>query len=382
MPEKKITRQQTPATVTMNLDADEDLVEEVTTRKTIGRKKREQPPPAPEPEPEVIEAELVDDDENDDQEISDNSLASVIFGEANGRDLDNQFCTVHVRRNPDGMGDHFATPCSDVLNLPRIPNLPLTTDKADIEERVQRDFGGGRYFFQLYYNGQLGRSWQAVLADLPNAAYRAITEQHDPPPVAQHTAPVVAPPLDPLDNFLKQAGKMKELRDVLFGDDLKELERLRNAASQQPPEHKSERLQMLDTALQLPAPLQEKALGYLFPADSDGSKGTVAQIGEFVLENHDKILPVINGLLGSLFGGGVATAPQPNTGMAPPAQHVAMPGLSPTEPPAAAPLQTSRFKRPEPVSETPVENEADAIDAEPAETIEPHPATTEPAVKE
>ena len=86
------------------LEENEQIV--IEDKKTI-RKERSSPP-----EPAVTEGEIVFDDEPEAIEppsFSETSLAALIYdGE---QPIENQYCTIHVRRTPDKMKDRFVTPC-------------------------------------------------------------------------------------------------------------------------------------------------------------------------------------------------------------------------------------------------------------------------------
>src|SRR5690606_14802561 len=119
------------------------------------------------------------------------------------------------------------TPCTAVTNLPRVQNVEITADKADVEDRVRREYGGGHYFFQIRLGSGLSRSWKATLADLPRVS--ATTEATTQPTTTVHAAP----PSDPFDSFLDNLRRQRELRALLFGDEEKRLhEELRQLREQ------------------------------------------------------------------------------------------------------------------------------------------------------
>ncbi|MDI1241217.1 MAG: hypothetical protein PSX80_04775 [bacterium] len=338
---KKTPTNTNAATAAVNLDDDEQLVEEVTTTKRIGREKRK---PASE---EVITIEPDDDDDVDDAapEFAENSLAAVLFGDSS-ESYDNQFCTIQIRRNPDSMNDRFLTPCGAVTNLPPLRNIELTAEKMDIEERVRSEYGGGHYYFQIYYNGALGRSWKSTLADDPAAVARAKAEKDAERSPTQPPLAAQAVPADPMDSMLNSIVKMKALKDALFGDEEKRLQReideLKAKAESVPvtnPQPQSEQLYILEKALGTQSPaLQEKLLDYAFPADSGGH--WIPETVKTIFEHKEEIGGILAGLLG-----GLAPKPQSAASFADmmrgqPTQNAA---LSPQTDPAVLP--TSSFRR-------------------------------------
>lgn len=309
MPRKKISTVANPAAV-IDLDDDEEFVESVTTTKRVGRQRK--------PKPDDAEAAPPDDDENiididDDGEpverYGDNSLAAVLYGDSDDADAENQFCSIHIRRHPDNLSDKFATPCTEVTNLQRIANVPLSTDRADIEERVVKEYGGGHYFFQIHFDGRLGRSWRSTLADLP-AAKRI---QPDAPAASVPTP--AAPAVDPVRAFLDNLKKQKEMQELLFGEQEKELKAQIAELKTQiergqatPSQPQSEQLLILEKALSATSPeLQDRLLEYAFPSDDAGKRHWIAELADVALANKDTIL----GLFGSLFGGIAPPQPTP-----------------------------------------------------------------------
>lgn len=319
MPRKKVSADEN-SLPEVDLDDDEQLVIENTNTKTVRRERVTPQPAAEQAKPaDVPPAIDIDDDADDDEEpFSDSSLAGVIFGEPSSENIENQFCTVHVRRNPDSMGDTFASACGDVTSLPRIGNVPLSTDKADIEDRVRRDYGGGHYYFQIHYAGQLGRSWRATLADLPEHLRnggRGVAGDTQPAAVFVQPPLPATPPVDPVTQFLDGLEKQKRMKELLFGEDRERMERelaeLRaenERSRQQPMEPKGERLVLLETALAATSPeLQTRLLEHLFPTDEPGGKRHwFADLADVALQNKDTIL----GLLGGLLGMAPPTPPQ------------------------------------------------------------------------
>ncbi len=346
------------------LDDDEQLVEEVTTTKRIGRQKRKTDDDAAnETTPITVNGEIVDDEPDDDEpQFSDTSLAAIIYGEGSDQ-VENQFCNVNIRRNPDSMNDKFLTPCTAVTNLPRITSVPLSTDTADIEDRVRREYGGGHYFFQIFFDGRLGRSWRSTLADPPDAVRRAEAEKNNyanPQPVA--AAPAAA--VDPMTAFLDNLEKQKRMKDLLFGDREKEFEaqisELKSeiaAAKSNPSEPKSERLELFEQAMSATGEVQSRILDHLFPSDDGKQRSWIAEIAELAIDNADK-LPMLAQTVGSLIGGffglGSPTPPQTQPNIADVLRRPA--------PANAEPLARSTFRRRE---IEPVAENADVIHTPP-----------------
>ncbi len=294
------------------LDDDEQFVKETTTKQTV--RKERVPTQAAKPEPEIID---VDDDPDDDQDdephFSETSLAALQFG--HDEDMAAEYCNVLVRRNPDSMTDKFVTPNSSLLNMPPLRNVSLGEDRSDIEERVREHFGGGHYFFQIQYRGQIGKSWKASLSDLP-ASQRQATTAADPyaKPDAPQPMPESPPPaVNPFDQFFETLKKQKEMKDLLFGDEMKELDRLRREAAErasQPPGYRqSETLQILEQALKADNPaLSEKLLKMAFPEESESGGGHwIADILRLGFEHKEDLAGIVQMVFGGL-------APQPQAG--------------------------------------------------------------------
>lgn len=315
-----VTRKVSTGTATrptvINLEEDEQLVEEVTTIKKTGRQRR--PKPADD-EPITVEP-IVDDDDDDpaddgDLPFSDSSLAAIIYGDDTS-DASDEFCNVNVRRYPDSMNDNFIVPCTEKTHLPRIANVPLSTDKEDIEARVRSEYGGGHYHFQIFYNGRLGKSWQATFQDTPEHRRRAEFAANPTPVETAPAAP--AAPVDPMVSLINNLEQTARLRTLLFGDTEKqykdEIERLRAEAANRPElppaVPQSETLLILEKALATTSPdVQERLLDYAFPANDSGSRHWIAELADVALKNRD----TIGGLLGSLLRGVPApTATQPS----------------------------------------------------------------------
>lgn len=319
MQRKKISTGVNNAAAIIDLDENEDLVEEVTTTKRVGRQRRERAADPP-PPPEFIDVDESDDDEDDEREdtpeFSDTSLAALIYSGGEER-VENQYCTIAIRRNPDSMNDRFLNPCGANTNLPPLRNVELTADRMDIEERVRAEFGGGHYFFQIHFDNRLRSSWKSTLSDDPAAVHAAKIATATPPAAA-----VAAAASNPIDSFLDSLEKQKRMQDLLFGDDKRKLEaeiaelRAANAAAKaEPSEPRSERLVMLEQALNTPnADLQGRLINHLFPSDEEGSRHWSADLFAVALDNKETLLALAGSLLGPLLGGGVpAPAQQPQS---------------------------------------------------------------------
>lgn len=359
-------RKNNPDTETIDaipeLDDDEQIVVENSNRRTI-RKER-----VPQPNAETIN-DVEDEDQDeiaDRQRFSETSLAALEFSD--DLEFENQFCNVTVRRNPDAMNDRFVNPNHSVLTLPPMRNIELTAERSDIEEQVRALHGGGHYFFQIQINGRLGKSWKVTLADTPEQVAASKTPQ---PAVIQPPVPVE----NPLDSFFDTLRKQKEMKDLLFGDDLRRLEeleeenqRLREAAAQPPPQAAQlpENLLILEKALGVTNPtIQDRLIDAAFPDDS-GEHWVPATL-KTVFEHKEEIA----GLLGSLLGGFLPQPkPQPNS----------IEALLEQQPPAALnpqPLPTSKFRR-----RTAQPTEAENVEPENASEPEAIDLQFEPATPE
>ncbi len=282
-----------------DLKDDEQLVSEVTTKRTVRKEKT----PAIDIEPEEV-IEISDETERNDDEpaYSATSLAALIYS-AEDEPLHNQFCTVAVRRNPDGMNDRFLTSCTSVLHLPRLINVELSADKEDIEDRVRSEYGGGHYFFQVHYNNRLASSWKSTLADLPPQlrSSKSEPETNTPPPPIQE-------PVNPFDQFFDTLRKQKEMKELLFGDEQKrlelEIERLKTEAAKQPlptPEPRSEKLILLEHALQAGNPtLQDRLLSHLFPEPEENSSHWIVDLVKTGFEHKEDLAGIAQMVLGGV----------------------------------------------------------------------------------
>ena len=348
MPRKRIpTSTNSPAAATALLDDDEQLVEETTTTKRIGRQRRT---PTAEVEVTPPPADFIDiDDDGDEIEqpiFAETSIAAMLFRDQDESSVEDQFCTIAVRRNPDSMNDRFAVPCATLTNMPPLRNVGITEDKMDIEDRVRSFHNGGNYFFQIHYNNRLGGSWKATLSDLPGWKPPTAEPTHEPTPVVQ-----TAPAANPMDTFLADLERTKRLKEALFGDDQKryedsiaalrsELDAAKTATSNEPP--MSEELLMWKMAKDMPeSEAKNRLLDKLMPADESGNRHWIVDAAQLALENKDAII----GVVGSIFGAFV----QPQQPAQPP--NIADMMRSPAP---ALPTRPSVFtKKPEPTPAEP-----------------------------
>lgn len=353
MTRKKISTAVSNTAAVLDLEPDDDLVETVTTTKTIGRRKAKIEAD-PDPEPEFI----ADDDPGDFIDIdadtgdasprySETSLAALVYGDEQD-EIDNRYCTVTIRRERDSLDDHFLQPCNSRMVLSPLRNIPLTDERIDIEERVRIEHGGGHYLFQLQFNGRLGPSWKATLADDP-AAVRAAKTQDAP---AARPDP---PAADPVSSFLDNLEKQRRMKDLLFGDrekefqdQIAEMKAEIAAARSQPTEPKSERLVLLETALAAgqSTDLQSRILDNLFPSDEPERRHWIADVIDVAIQNREVLAGLIAGVFGGLGGP-----------MQPPPPPVPAAASLPVSPPT-----TGLFRRAEPPTE------AETVEAETAET--------------
>lgn len=283
------------------LEENEQIVIEDTKRI-----RRERMPESPssliDSEEELIEVETKETP----QKFSSTSIASLIFDDEPD-ELTNQFCTIHVRRKPDRMRDSFLTPCSTVLTLPAIQNVELTAERSDIEEIVRQQYGGGHYFFQIRFQNRLSKSWEASLADPPEAIAAARAEKHS----IKQPAPSVAaqPTTNPLDQFFDTLKKQRELQDLLFGEERRrleaEIERLRQEQQTRPAAPQSDLALLLDALRQSDNPgLIDFAREYLSGESVREPQFGVWDFLKYVFDHKDEIAPLIINFLG---GGTVAT---------------------------------------------------------------------------
>lgn len=351
----------------IDLDEDEAIVVENTTTKRIRRERKPaaaEPEPTPEPDDDFIDVELDDTGEYRPQ-YADDSLAALIFaGDDAEPNIDEEYCSVAIRRHPDEIHDAFAKPCLSVTNLPRLSGVSIATRKPDIEERTRKLYGGGRYFFQMHYNGRLCKSWTSVLADDPNAIMQSAAAAVEPRPAS-----------NPIDDFLDGLEKQKRLRELLYGDQenemrrkIEELSRELKEARDTPAAPPSEKLAIIETALKIENDdIQRRLLDRVFPSEPTGERSAVADVIDVVLNNTDKIMPFVQSVLGGLM------PPLPPTpGASQPAPAAGIDALLSQPRPDAAPLPapTTAWRR----NPDAAEPEPEPLDAEPAE---PEPAAVD-----
>lgn len=246
-----------------------------------------------------------------DFDLPPNSLAALINKDED--EFENEFCSVAIRREPDNFGDRFLNPCSSRLTLPAMRNVELMKDRDEIEEIVREIHGGGHYFFQIHYDGRLAASWKESLSDSPEAirkAKAAEAEAKQTPPTVSTTPPQTAiTAVNPFDQFFDTLKKQKEMKELLFGDELKELEDLRRRdrerQTQTPTEPQNEKLQLLQYAEKLPEKAQEKILGFVF-GESDGG---ILETAKFIFDNQDTVISFASKAVSAFFGGKSAPPP-------------------------------------------------------------------------
>lgn len=293
--------------------------------------------------------QIYDDEDDAPPEYSQNSIAHLID---NGDDsLENQFCTVMIRREPDSLTDNFLKPQQSRLSLQPLRNVELTADRSDIEELVRNLHGGGHYYFQIQYNGALSASWKQSLADSPEALAKAAadkvaieTAKH--PQTPPQTA--LPPSANPFAQFFEVLKQQKEMKELLFGEELKELEELRRRDNnRQTPTAapENEKLALLQYAEKMNnAELQNKLLGYVF---GESESGGLLDTAKYVLDNQDKLASLATTVIGTIFGA------MPTGAAAPTTQDIARmlkgktpPAAPPTPPQTAKPTSTqSNFAR-------------------------------------
>jgi hypothetical protein len=287
------------------LDENEQIVIEDTKR--IRREKMANA--ASETETEIIaEPVLVNDAEPDTTpRFSETSIAALLYDD-DPDELTNQFCTIHVRRKPDKMRDAFLTPCTTVLTLPAIQNVEVTAERSDIEEIVRQQYGGGHYFFQVRFQNRLSRSWEASLADPPEAIAAARAKTTDLKRDTDMPSQPVA--TNPLDQFLETLKKQRELQDLLFGDERRrlesEIERLRQETQQTKPATPQSDLALLLEAMQKSdnPGLIDFAREYLSGEPRGEPQYGMWDFLKYVFDHRDALLPLVAGFLG---GGAINT---------------------------------------------------------------------------
>lgn len=350
---KKISTNENNIGSVAELDDGEQLV--IESSKTVRRERSPKPDPAPDPiDGDIITVEPEDDDDPDESpEYSDQSLAAMIYGDGD-EPLENQFCTIAIRRNPDSITDRFVVPCSAVTTYPPMRNVEITADRMDIEEhfRVNNAGFGGHFFFQLHFNSRLRGSWKTTLSDDPAAVAAAKTQKFA---ASQPVIPPAAEPVNPIDAFLDNIEKQNRMRDLLFGSEQKRMEaeiadlrRENERTKDLPSEPKSEQLLILEKALAAPGgDLQDRLLEYAFPS-SEGNRHWIADTVDVVLKNKDTII----GMLGPLLGLGAAPATAPEMNVAD-LMRMPAPGRALTDPPPQPAPSIFRRHKSKPETEEP-----------------------------
>jgi hypothetical protein len=119
---------------------------------------------------------------------------------------------------------------------------------------------------------------------------------------------------NPFDQFFETLKRQTEMKELLFGEEIRELEELRRTANQPaaPTEPQSEKLAMLQYAEKMQnEKMQEKLLEYVFDEESGGG---LLDTAKFVLANQDAVVSIGQKIIGALFGstGGQTGAMQPS----------------------------------------------------------------------
>lgn len=310
MTRKKISDTDSNAAIIAELDTDEEFIVDTNTTKRVRREKRaatvEAEPEAVDLDDDAIDAEVI-------EPFSPTSLAALIYAEDDQPNFAEDFCTVHVRRNPDAMGDDFATPCSTVTTLPRLVNIELTADRADVEDRVRRDYGGGHYYFQIRSGAGLGRSWKATLSDLPS--HLRDTPKAEPEavtPTANH-----AENANPMAAMLESMRMQKEMRSLLIGDEIDRLirenadlrEKIEKAYNSAPPQSDTAILLKLMQDAKGEPTVTEFVRDILLPETEPEGKKSLWDFAQYAIENGDKVAGFIGSFLSGLSGQPAAQSP-------------------------------------------------------------------------
>lgn len=372
MTRKKIIDEENSVEAAANLADDEEIT--ISDVRTIRRGR-----PPKQPEIIDVEPEPANDDFEDAELVDENPYPVGSVGYRAFQDEDSPQiteCNILVTRKPDGAGDNFLTPCKSRLSLSPIRNIELTMSESEIEEIVRNTNGGGHYYLQTQFGNTLGKGWSVSLADPPeNIAKAKAAEAAAATPVTYPVA-TAEPPRDPMSDFLDTLEKQKRMRDLLFGEELRELQQLRQKAAEPPPlaEPRSETLTILEKALQSENPtITDRLLDYAFPTKEESSSHWLTDIIKLGLEHKDELAGIAQTVLGDLM-----PRPQPSSleamlKAAPPQMpQASIPQMPPPVFEAAKepPPTLSNFKRRDPTNEPEIEPEA--IDGEPVETEQNH----------
>jgi len=250
--------------------------------------------------------DLQPEDENgfeDDGELpfSEDSLAALIASD--GESIENEFCSVSIRREPDAMGDRFLNPQASRLQMPPLRNVELTAGKSTIEEMTRDIYGGGHYLFQIHYGGRLAATWKNSLADSPAALAKAKAESENRmQPSQQAAAQPQTAAVNPFDQMFDSMKKQKELKEMMFGEEMAELKRLRDSSRQTQTDNPQSELGML--LQHANSPNFDKLLDRFMP----GEKTSVVRD---VVDAAKEILPLgqeIGSFVGKVLGGAMTPA--------------------------------------------------------------------------
>ena len=195
---------------------------------------------------------------------------------------------VYVIRKPDPatLAVRFRNPCNIRGAAGEIPFDENFTDRESIEMAVQSAFKGGSYMLQIRRGGEILKSWSTIILDPPNV---------------QETTAAAAPPV-PSPETPNPAPNSLRVHLAQIKENTKDLLELRELMNWNAPATTSQDKQLgpaedpqitLLRSLQQDDPLRARIIERMFPVESEGGAGIVAE----VMKNPDEALQLVTGVL-------------------------------------------------------------------------------------
>lgn len=228
--------------------------------------------------------------------------------------------TVIVKRRADLSGDSFRIPCT---KFGHIDNLPWDGRMPDeIHADVKSIHCGGRYFFQLQYDGGLKESWDAVLFDPPylSEIEKTIAKEKEPERTTEPAQPSAPPPAMPTSGEMLSSFKAEMLSWKSFFDEMRPETPAPAATVNDPIPIKDQialaMLPAMSADPELGPQVVKKLLGI---SDNKGEKAwsDIAWYGITHAEEINTILGTVAAFAGPVIAGLFGKRPSPETTMQP-----------------------------------------------------------------
>lgn len=372
--------------VTTDLGENDEIVKDVHTRTILSRKKRQA-----EPEVEIVPAtsavgdiETVDEDEfiidadesDDEPEFTPGSIGELLTRAEDT--LQNSQCNIRVLRKADSPGERFRNPCVSRRSEPPLRNIELTQSRAEIEDIVQAQYGGGHYYLQIQLGNRMLNGWNADLGDVRDdfaASVSAATTQ--PAAVVPPTPPVNA--VNPLQQRIDELKLEKEYDELKFGDERRRLIKLEEQLAEIISQRSAGREpQQSDLALAVSLLRDTKdphivdfVKDVINPSEKEDSGGSSFwDFAKYAWDNSEKIMPIVGPLVTSLLSGQQMQQQPLNVAQMMQQQHVPPPVPPPTIPPPAERPFGHLFETPPEPADTEPNTETDAAAIEVVEETE------------